>query len=142
MGRRNGIVIDIVTYRSIARQRLGKHIPAEANVRNNRTSIIRQWISKGASLTIEAVSSGWSMQSGYKEALSWGESVAARSSQGATEDEFIWVRCFRGLGPVLELAAGGDSEEMARKELDCDKKTSFVIWSDSESVINPLPGYD
>jgi hypothetical protein len=38
----------IVTYRSMARQRLGKHILAEANVRNNRTSIARQRISKHA----------------------------------------------------------------------------------------------
>jgi hypothetical protein len=29
---------------------------------------------------------------------------------------------------------------MARKELDCAKKTLRV--SDSEAVINPLPGYD
>jgi hypothetical protein len=38
----------IVTYRPIARQRLGKHIPAGANTRNNRTSIARQRISKHA----------------------------------------------------------------------------------------------
>jgi hypothetical protein len=31
---------------------------------------------------------------------------------------------------------------MARNESDCDKKTSCVIGSYSETVINPLPGYD
>jgi hypothetical protein len=31
---------------------------------------------------------------------------------------------------------------MARNELDCAKKTSYVILNDSETVINPLPGYD
>jgi hypothetical protein len=33
-------------------------------------------------------------------------------------------------------------QEMAREELDCAKKTSWVSRSDSETVINPLPGYD
>lgn len=55
MCRRNGIVIDIVIYRAIARQRIAKHIPAEAIVHNNMTSSVRQEIRKGASLTIEAV---------------------------------------------------------------------------------------
>jgi hypothetical protein len=55
-----------VTCIPIARQRLGKHIPAEANARNNKTSIAGQRISKRASLTIEAVFSVWSVQSGYK----------------------------------------------------------------------------
>jgi hypothetical protein len=40
------------------------------------------------------------------------------------------------------MAVYGDWEEMARKEFDGDKKTSCVIWSYSETVINPLPGYD
>jgi hypothetical protein len=31
---------------------------------------------------------------------------------------------------------------MARKKLGGEKKTSYVILSDSETVINPLPGYD
>jgi hypothetical protein len=46
---------------------IGKHIPDGANERSNRTSIARQLISKHASLTIEAVCSAWSVQSGYKE---------------------------------------------------------------------------
>jgi hypothetical protein len=33
-------------------------------------------------------------------------------------------------------------EETTRKELDYAKKTSYVIWSYSETVMNPLPGYD
>jgi hypothetical protein len=37
-----------VTYRPITRERLGKHIPAGANARNNRTSIARQRINKQA----------------------------------------------------------------------------------------------
>jgi hypothetical protein len=46
-----GIVVafNIVTYRPIARQRLGKHIPAGANARNNRMPIARQRINKHAS---------------------------------------------------------------------------------------------
>jgi hypothetical protein len=31
---------------------------------------------------------------------------------------------------------------MARKKLGCEKKTSYVILSYSESIINPLSGYD
>jgi hypothetical protein len=47
----------------------------------------------------------------------------------------------RELGRVLEMAAEGDWGEMARKELDCDKKMSRVIWSFSETVISLLLGY-
>jgi hypothetical protein len=60
----------IVTHRPIARQRLGKHIPAGAKARNNMTSIAKQRISKHGSLRIEAVFSAWSVQSGYKEVFS------------------------------------------------------------------------
>jgi hypothetical protein len=60
---------NIVTCIPIARQRLGKHIPARANARKNRTSIARQRISKHASLTIEAVFSAWPVQRTYEEVL-------------------------------------------------------------------------
>jgi hypothetical protein len=60
-------MFNTVTCIPIARQQLGKHIPVEANARNNRTSIAKQRISKHASLTIEAVFSAWSVQSCYKK---------------------------------------------------------------------------
>jgi hypothetical protein len=46
-----------VTYKPIARQRLGKHkhIPVEACSRNDRTPIARQRISKQVFLTIEGL---------------------------------------------------------------------------------------
>jgi hypothetical protein len=49
------IEINIVTYVPNATQQLGKRIPAESNSRNNRTSTVRQRISKHASLIIETV---------------------------------------------------------------------------------------
>jgi hypothetical protein len=52
-------VNNIATRIPIARQRLGKHIPVEANPCNNRTSIARQRITKHASLTIKAAFSAW-----------------------------------------------------------------------------------
>jgi hypothetical protein len=51
----------------MARQRLGKHIPARANESKNRMSVARQRINKYASLTIESVISLGSVQSDYKE---------------------------------------------------------------------------
>jgi hypothetical protein len=58
---------DIVTYRPTARQRLGKHIPAGANARNNRTVIARQRISEQTFSTTEAVFSAWSVPRCYLE---------------------------------------------------------------------------
>jgi hypothetical protein len=57
----------IVTCIPTARQRLSKHIPAEANTPKNKTSIARQRINKHVSLKLEAVFSVRSVQSGYKE---------------------------------------------------------------------------
>jgi hypothetical protein len=126
-----GMFLDIVMYRPIARQRLSKHIPAQAYSPNIRASIARQRGSKQAFSTIEDVFSAWSVQSGYKEEFSWEELVEFRDASlpgyelGA--EELNWVRSGR---------------KMARKELGYEKKASCVIWSDSETVINPLPGYD
>jgi hypothetical protein len=50
--------INIVTCILIARQQLGKHIPARANARDNRTSIARQQRDKHASSKIQAVFRG------------------------------------------------------------------------------------
>jgi hypothetical protein len=55
-----------VTYRPIARQRLGKHIPVQAYARN-RTSITMQRTSQHTSLAIQAVFSVGSVQRDYKE---------------------------------------------------------------------------
>jgi hypothetical protein len=54
----------------------------------------------------------------------------------------VWGSFCRQLGRGQEIAVQGEWEEMARKELGGEKKPSCVIWSDSETVINPLPGYD
>jgi hypothetical protein len=40
------------------------------------------------------------------------------------------------------MAVEGDWEEIARKEIGGSKMISYVILSDSETIINPLPGYD
>jgi hypothetical protein len=48
-----GKYTNIVKCIPIARWRVGKHIPAEANARNNRTSVARERSSKHVSLTIE-----------------------------------------------------------------------------------------
>jgi hypothetical protein len=57
----------------IARQRVAKHIPADANARNNRTSIAKELRCNQALSTIQAVFSVGSVQSGYKrvEFRSW-----------------------------------------------------------------------
>jgi hypothetical protein len=35
----------------------------------------------------------------------------------------------------------GSRRIRARKGINCEKKTLYVILSDSKTVINPLPGY-
>jgi hypothetical protein len=112
-------------YPLLGNDSLAKHIPAEANARNNRTYIARQRRNKHASSTIQTVFSVGSVPRGYKRAQS------EDAKEYRTVIESSRIEC-------SELAAA----EMTRKELDDAKKTSRVIWSYSEIVINPLPGYD
>jgi hypothetical protein len=66
-------VFYVVRAMPIARQRVAKHIPAEAKARNNRASIARQRRCKQALLKIQAMFSVGSVQSCYKrvEFRSW-----------------------------------------------------------------------
>jgi hypothetical protein len=121
-----------VLYRHIPRQRLGENIPVEAYAPNNMSSIARQRIIKQAFLTNnEAVLSAWSLPMGYKGAkmVVW---VTCQKFR-----EFSWriihlCQSFSSIG----LGSGDDSrndwQEMARKESDCERKTSCVNWIDGD----------
>jgi bisphosphoglycerate-independent phosphoglycerate mutase (AlkP superfamily) len=123
-----------VAYRIIARQRLDKHILAGANARNTRTSVAVQRISKEASLTIKAVFSAWSAQSGYKEVFS-----SIKWSEDSSFETVAWQNMSLG---AEELNWVGSCRMKARKELGCEKKAVCMIWRYRETVRNTLQGYD
>jgi hypothetical protein len=95
-------------HRPIARQRLGKHIPSGANAGDNRTSIARQRISKHASLTIEAMFSAWSVQSGYKNVFS---SIMWRKRETSTR-----VEAGSNTSTVTLRVVGGDEKWSLKSE--------------------------
>jgi hypothetical protein len=63
-------VFCVVRAMPMSKQRVTKHIPAEANARNNRSVTIKQR-GKQALSTIQAVFSMGSVQSGYKRVEFW-----------------------------------------------------------------------
>jgi hypothetical protein len=77
-----------VTYRLIARQRLGKDILASANARSNRKAIVRQRISKQAFSTIER--------------LCFLRGPCGDVIKGQRKS-FEW-RCYQEMGRVLQMA--------------------------------------
>jgi hypothetical protein len=113
-----------MTYRPIARQRLGKHIPSGANTRNNRTSIARQPISKQAFSTTERL---FFLHDPCRDVIKG----QRRSFELVVKN---WVEFWRWQSKVIE--------KKWQERNWTAKKTSCVILSDSEAVINPLPGYD
>jgi hypothetical protein len=99
----------------LARQRLGKHIPAEADSRNNRASITRQRIIKDAFLTIEAAFFAWPVRSGYKKGLDeksllsevervhLSELSRIGSSSGNGSRRWLRRNCEKGIRPCKEV---------------------------------------
>jgi hypothetical protein len=81
--------------------------------------------------------SALSVQSGYKEEFSSEKFNRVSGSQPAR----ICDPGSRGI-ELSRVFRIGSCRIMVRKELGGAKKTSCVIWSDSEIVVNPLLGYD
>jgi hypothetical protein len=100
------------------RQRIRKQLP-----------FLRNGVVNTPSQQYRAVFSAWSLQNVYKEDFGWEEcfETPACRDMSLGVEELNWV---------------GSCRTMTGKELGCEKNFSCVIWSDTETVISPLPGYD
>jgi hypothetical protein len=92
------IFVYSVTCRPIARQRIDKHIPTEANARNNRPSIARQRRSKHARLfSVLCVprgyrrtqKTGWSGETGVRRVS--GRQTAGNRVWNWSESQLPWL---------------------------------------------------
>jgi hypothetical protein len=126
----------IVTCIPIARQWDGKHIPAT----HEHAIIGRLLLGNGAVNRFRQQ---------YRQCFPWGPcNVVIRSvrqdgsssSSSSRRSSAVGVQnsSRKRIGSSLR---NWQLQEIARKELDYAKKTSRVNWSDSETVIKPLPGY-
>jgi hypothetical protein len=113
----------IMTFIPTAKQRVGKHVSAtrahatiEHPVLGNGPANTHSWQQK-TMFSVEPVPRS------YKRA----------QSEDGTE--------YRAVVESSRVFGIDSCRIMAREKLDCEKKTSCVIWSYSVTVINPLPGY-
>jgi hypothetical protein len=97
-----------------ARQRLGKHIPAEANTRNNRRAVF--FVDRAALVATKR----WGSEStnNRRSGAFWGgrHETIKRGSQAGEKQK--WRSRL--------MAVEDDWEEMERNELGCAKNTSYV----------------
>jgi hypothetical protein len=106
-------IIYIVMHSPIARQRLGKHIPAWAYENNHRASFARQRVSKQAFLSIEDGISLGSVQTDYKDVFGSMENSSSRV--GSEESSFEMPTC-RDMSLGAEELNCVESSELAVAE--------------------------
>jgi hypothetical protein len=140
---------NILMCRLIARQRLGKHSPAH----DNRTSIVRQQCGKHVSSTLQAVFSVSSVPRVYKwiqktrpssnslfgnEERSFGTPVCQDVLVCLGAEELSRVESSR----VESSLWNWQLQNNGKKGIRLLKMTQCVISIDSQTVENPLPGYN
>jgi hypothetical protein len=131
----------IVTCIPIARQRLGKHASKTERL-FSMWSAPRPLLCNGAVNTLKIIRD-------YRiRCFLWGPCKVVLKKNSIEQ----WVEFQDASLPGYELGNKGIESSrvfgidscriMARKKLGCEKKTSCVIWSYSETFINPLSWYD
>jgi hypothetical protein len=135
------VCLYIVTCILIARQWLGKHVPAVNTPQQSRGRFLC-----GRRRDRGAVNTTKIIRDNRRRCFPWGPCRVVIKKCSAVENssrtwwvEFETPAC-RDVS--LELNWVISCRIRARRELGCAKKTSCVIWSYNGTVINPLPRYD